>query len=172
MHPLDYFKFCPHCASAEFIIETPSSKKCKNCGFEYFKSPSPGVAVFITDSQNRLLVVKRAKEPATGTWDLPGGFVEIGEKAEEGAICEVMEETGLDIAVDNYLFSIPNRYMFSGMDVRPLDLFFRAHLLGKKEVHLDLTENSALEWVEISKLNPQDFGLPSIKIAVAEFLKL
>ncbi|EJW12285.1 NUDIX hydrolase [Rhodovulum sp. PH10] len=45
----------------------------------------------------RVLLVRRAREPARGTWTLPGGGVELGETLLEAVRREVAEETGLAI---------------------------------------------------------------------------
>ena len=45
----------------------------------------------------RILLVKRAKEPYRGNWQLPGGKIEPMETAEEAAIREVKEETYLNL---------------------------------------------------------------------------
>ena len=79
---------------------------------------------FIRNSKGELLLVRRAKEPAKGTLDLPGGFVDMYESAEDAAHREVKEETGLDIAGCRYLFSIPNLYPYSGFEVHTVDMFF------------------------------------------------
>jgi 8-oxo-dGTP diphosphatase len=47
----------------------------------------------------RVLLVKRGHEPLKGEWSLPGGTVELGETLEEALTREVLEETGLEIAV-------------------------------------------------------------------------
>lgn len=70
-----------------------------------------------------MLVVRRAKDPAKGTLDLPGGFVDLHESAEEAVRREVKEETGLDVKSSRYLFSIPNIYLYSGFEVHTEDLF-------------------------------------------------
>ena len=46
-----------------------------------------------------VLLIKRKKEPYLGFWALPGGFLEIEETPEDGAMRELREETGLDIEV-------------------------------------------------------------------------
>ena len=45
-----------------------------------------------------MLVCRRAIDPAKGTLDLPGGFIDMNETGEEGVAREVLEETGLDVA--------------------------------------------------------------------------
>ena len=47
----------------------------------------------------RLLLVKRGREPARGTWSVPGGRVEAGETDEQATAREVLEETGLRVVV-------------------------------------------------------------------------
>jgi 8-oxo-dGTP diphosphatase len=42
-------------------------------------------------------------EPTVPTWTLPGGGVELGESLEEGAVREVREETGYDVALGGLL---------------------------------------------------------------------
>ena len=63
-------------------------------------------------------------EPAKGTLDLPGGFADVGETAEEAVAREVMEETGLAVKAARYLFSQTNVYRYSDLDIQTLDLFF------------------------------------------------
>lgn len=46
-----------------------------------------------------IVLVKRHYEPFKGCWALPGGFVESGESAEEAAVREAEEETGMHIRI-------------------------------------------------------------------------
>lgn len=48
----------------------------------------------------RLLLVRRATEPLRGFWAPPAGYVEMDESAEEAAVREAREETGLEVALD------------------------------------------------------------------------
>jgi 8-oxo-dGTP diphosphatase len=52
-------------------------------------------ALIINDQ--KILLVKKAREPNKGLWSLPGGLVELGETIEEALVREVNEETGLSI---------------------------------------------------------------------------
>ena len=97
MHPLEKFEYCPMCGSHHFVENSKASKKCENCGFEFFMNPSSANVAIITNSKGEILVERRRNEPAKGTLDLPGGFAELGETAEQGVAREVMEETGLKV---------------------------------------------------------------------------
>jgi 8-oxo-dGTP diphosphatase len=44
----------------------------------------------------RLLMIRRGRGPAMGTWSIPGGRVETGETLAEAVVRELAEETGLE----------------------------------------------------------------------------
>ena len=64
--------------------------------------PRPAVTtdcvVFGMDNQDlKVLLIERGWEPYKGTWAFPGGFLNMDETAEQGALRELKEETGLDL---------------------------------------------------------------------------
>lgn len=171
MHPLDKFEFCPKCGSKHFDINNEKSKKCDNCGFVYYMNPSSATAAFIINERNELLVERRGKEPAKGTLDLPGGFVDMDETAEEGMAREIKEETGLEIASAEYLFTIPNIYRYSGIDIHTLDMFFRCTVAEGAQPKAD-DDAAECMWIPLSEIHTEQFGLRSIRQALYKFLEL
>lgn len=168
-HPLEKFAYCPVCGNREFAVNNVKSKKCRSCGFTYYANPSAATAAFIIRN-GCLLVVRRAKEPAKGTLDLPGGFVDMDETVEEGMIREIREETGLEARSVNYLFSLPNLYEYSGMTIHTLDMFFTAEVDNDAVAQAD-DDAASLQWVPLSEVEPVLFGLHSIRHAVERFKK-
>ena len=171
-HPLELFRFCPKCGSSEFEIHNALSRHCTNCGFTYYQNPRASTAAFILNTKGELLVARRAKDPAKGTLDLPGGFVDNNENAEQGMVREIEEETGLKVEADQvkYMFSIPNIYRYSGMDIHTLDLFFLCRVAEDAEVKA-ADDAAELTWLPLREVYVERFGLRSIREAVHRFLQ-
>ena len=58
--------------------------------------PSVGLGVIIVNEEGKILIGKRRGSHAPH-YSIPGGALELGESFEDGAVREVVEETGLSI---------------------------------------------------------------------------
>lgn len=160
-----FLQNCPHCGSAAFNFNNVKSKKCADCGFQYYMNPSAAVAAFIRNDKGELLVCKRAKDPAKGTYDLPGGFVDFDETAEQAVVRELEEELQAKVLRLDYRFSLPNNYLYSGLTIPTLDLFFECKILNYADLQA-ADDVAGFEFVALAAINPADFGLHSIRKAV------
>lgn len=168
-HPFYQFHHCPKCGSEHFVINNAKSKKCENCGFVYYFNSCAATVALILNEKNELLVCRRAKDPAKGTLDLPGGFIDMYETGEEGVAREVLEETGLVVERATYQFSLPNTYVYSDFEVHTLDLFFRCDVAQADhlEANDDITDAFFLP---LSDIRVDDFGLDSVRTGLQRFL--
>jgi len=66
---------------------------------EYPSAPLVGVGVLVFNNENKILLVRRGKEPSQGLWTLPGGLVELGEELKAAAKREVLEECYIEVDV-------------------------------------------------------------------------
>jgi 8-oxo-dGTP diphosphatase len=76
----------------------------------------PGVTVdlvifTVNEEQLKVLLVRRAEEPYSGFWSIPGGFLKQGESLDEAAIRVMNEKTGVkEIYLEQlYTFGEPDR---------------------------------------------------------------
>ena len=70
---------------------------CDECG--QWEKPSLAVDAIVINA-DKILLIKRGKEPWKGMLAFPGGFVEQGEDPEVAVIRELKEECGLDGVVE------------------------------------------------------------------------
>ncbi|MHA1771839.1 MAG: NUDIX domain-containing protein [Candidatus Thorarchaeota archaeon] len=118
-----------------------------------YRSPTPTVDVAIIDREN-IILVKRGHEPYKGSWVLPGGFIEYGETAEEAAVREVLEETGVSVKLRDILgvYSAPER------DPRKhvLTVVFVAERIKGEPVGGD--DAAEAKWFKIKETETMDLG--------------
>ena len=63
------------------------------------KAPRVGCGALIQDANNRILLVKRLRDPEAGCWGFPGGKVDFGETVEAAICREITEELGISITL-------------------------------------------------------------------------
>jgi 8-oxo-dGTP diphosphatase len=106
------YRYCPRCSgSLETRVVKPNEPQrlvCAACSFIFYQDPKV-VAGTIFTLDNRIVLLKRAVEPALGKWVFPGGYVDRGESVQEAAIRETLEESRLEVA----LISLLNVYSYS-----------------------------------------------------------
>lgn len=74
---------------------------------EYPQRPIAGVGVILYE-KGKVLIIKRAFEPSSNRWSIPGGAVELGETVRDAARREVLEELGLEVEIRDVVEVIDN----------------------------------------------------------------
>lgn len=57
----------------------------------------------VVKDDDKILLVKRERDPGKGRWSIAGGLLELGERVWDGAKREVEEETGLEVDIDRLI---------------------------------------------------------------------
>jgi ADP-ribose pyrophosphatase YjhB (NUDIX family) len=93
--------YCSRCGAALRLGSVPGEDRerlaCDACGFVAYVNPRLVVTCLPITEAGEVMLLRRGIEPARGLWAQPGGFMEIDETVQEGAIRETFEETGLVI---------------------------------------------------------------------------
>lgn len=93
--------FCPACGQAlvERVLEEDHRPRlvCPE-GHVTWRNPRLVVGT-LPVRDGRVYLARRSIEPGAGLWTYPGGFLELGEAAQEGARRETEEETRLKVEV-------------------------------------------------------------------------
>jgi 8-oxo-dGTP diphosphatase len=132
---------------------------------------APSVFVAVRWHHGTLLLVRRCD---SGTWELPGGRVDVGETAVEAAVRETVEETGVHVEVTELagLFTDPGHVVraIDGEVRQQFALLFRARAVGGMP-HGNQHETSEAAWVAVADLA----GLPmepAVRLWVAQALAM
>lgn len=133
------FSFCPICGG-KLERHPPKLLVCPICKVDHYINARPCNAAVLTDSEGRILLTKRKFEPAAGLWDLPGGFIDIGETAEESVVREMQEELGIKVKNIKYLCSGQDRYTFKRINYYTLGFVFTAEIESGQMIAKDDVE--------------------------------
>jgi ADP-ribose pyrophosphatase YjhB (NUDIX family) len=160
------YSFCPRCGGRfeERVLKEgdPERLVCGSCGFVFYLGPKL-VAGAVFELDEEIVLVQRDIEPGYGKWTFPGGFVERGERAEDAAEREVLEECGLEIRARGII----GLYSYEGQI--PAIAVFGADVIGGEPVPLDETMDvkgfprDGLPWSEMA--------FPSTEQALKDYLR-
>jgi len=158
-------RFCPLCG-ARLVRQpvAPDAKQeavCSACDFVFYLNPKV-VAGAILARDGRILLLRRAIEPARGKWTFPGGFVDWGEAVREAAIRETREEVQIEVRLDR----LHGVYSYPGAPV--VIVVYRARMAGGtlRANH----EVQEVAWVRPEAIPWEELAFPSTLEALRDWL--
>ncbi|WP_338236378.1 NUDIX hydrolase [Persicobacter diffluens] len=165
--PKDQMHFCPKCGGRSFPFEGKKFQ-CDSCDFTLYINSSCAVAALILNEKGELLLSRRKFAPLEGTLDLPGGFVDPMESAEEAIRREIKEELNLEIVKLDFFCSVPNEYIFKGLSYYTTDITFICKVDSFTNMHVmdDISEALFIQPLEIDL---KEVGAISMKKIIQQF---
>lgn len=165
MNPQGY-EFCPRCGGAleERVVKSgePERLVCGECGFVFYQGPKL-VASAIFELDGGIVLIQRSIEPGYGLWTFPGGFVELGERAEAAAERESLEECGIEIAAGEIIG------LYSYRDSVPAIAVYAADAVGGSPEPRD--ETLAVRSFARDELPWCELAFPSTEHALKDYLR-
>ena len=139
---------------------------CAACGYAVYVNPRPTGTAIILDDEDRFLVIRRARPPQEGWWDLPGGFCDGWEHPRDAAVREAREELGVELRLGAFVGMWIGTYEFQDEPLPVLDCFWLASLVPGAVITLDPAEGTALAWVPLS--DPPPLAFSTMESAIRE----
>lgn len=169
MKPADLFRHCPQCGKAQ-----PATGRapfhCEACGFLFYFNPAIAVGAVLLAPDDTVLLIRRARDPHQGKLSVPGGFVDVGEVAEDALRREIREEVGLEVKRLDYFCSLPNQYHYRGVTYQVLDFFFIGQV-DSKSVQTDPGEVAEVCWLPRSQIALDGIAFDSVREMLRRFIE-
>ena len=120
-------KHCTECGG-ELVDRVPAGddrrrRVCSACEHVHYQNPLVVVGCLV-EHGDRVLLCRRAIEPARGRWTIPAGFLELGETMAAGAARETREEACARVEI-----VAPHSHL-ELTHIGQLHMTFRARLVG------------------------------------------
>lgn len=163
------FQHCPRCGDEGIAFQEDNALCCPECEFVYYINPAPTSTALLRNADGQLLMVRRARDPQKGMWDLPGGFIDSGETAEAALQRELQEELGVTADRMSYFGSWVNTYVYEEVPYVTLDLIFVADLSQEPRV-TDEHEISEMQWFEPQQIAIEKVAFPSLRAALRSYI--
>jgi len=168
MNIQESFRYCPKCAAPGPKVSEGRYITCDKCGFAYYHNTAAAVAA-IVESNGRILLTRRAKQPKAGLLDLPGGFADYGETIEQALERELREEIDIEVSGIRYLTSAPNIYVYKDIPYHVIDLFFTCRLDDASVIKTS-NEIAGYEFLRAGEIPFQNIAFESTKAGLSFYI--
>ncbi len=164
-----FFKYCPNCSSQNLTYVNNFTLHCSDCDFVLYHNIAAAVALVFT-FEDKILFTERNVDPDKGKLDLPGGFIDPNETAEEAACREISDELGLTITLNDltYVTTSPNNYLYKNVPYRTMDIFYECQLKSDVISINAADEIKSLTWIKRSEIDLNKIGFVSIRKVIGE----
>ena len=145
--------FCSNCGHPLTYLTPPGDDRsrycCDSCGLVHYQNPRMVVGC-IPESEDKILLCRRAIEPCYGKWTLPAGYLENGETLAAGAKREAFEEARAKVEI------LAPYALYDICYVNQVYLMFRAQLkdnnfrAGEESLEVRLFAEKNIPWQEIA----------------------
>jgi ADP-ribose pyrophosphatase YjhB (NUDIX family) len=161
-------RFCLQCGGRLRAVRERGKlrRRCGRCGWTFYGNPVPA-AIAVIRRGRHILLTRRAVPPFAGTWDLPGGFLEAGERPDEALRRELREELGVTVRDARLLLFETDVYGPSGVPV--LAAAYEARLSpGRLRPGDDVSE---ARWFAEDAIPYRAIGFPSIRRSLRAYVR-
>ncbi|TVQ85530.1 MAG: NUDIX domain-containing protein [Micavibrio sp.] len=115
-------------------------------------------ALIFNEEKDKVLLIKKARGPYTGMFDLPGGSPEPTELLEETLYREIKEETDCDVTHAVQIGGVSAKFHYrknSGEEaiLRHLGVVYKTEIAGTPKVDADGEDSNGCVWLNICDLN-------------------
>ena len=162
------FKYCPLCGADLGYLrgETENIPRCDKCGKVFYPAPHPTANAIIVDDKGKVLLTRRKYEPMKGYWDVPGGFLDIGESIEDGLRREIREELDIEIEIGELIGTFPGTYGEQGIPT--INMFYFARITGG--IPRAGSDVAGFEWFPSGKI-PEQIAFENGRKALEKWLE-
>ena len=126
-------------------------------------------AVTYNEDRTRILLIKKARGPYTGLYDLPGGSPEETELLEEALIREVLEETNCTVTDYSQIGCVSTRYEYHKDEqdglLRHLGVLFNVTIEGDIKTDADGEDSDGAIWMPIEQVSEEN-STPFVLLAL------
>ena len=146
--------YCSRCGAALRFgpIEGEERERLafESCGYVAYVNPRLVVTTLPVTDRGEVMLLRRGIEPGYGLWAQPGGFLEIDETVNEGAIRETLEEVGLVVEPGEIVG------LYSRIEAAVVVLAFEARIVGgevrtsSEALEVRAFRPEAIPWREIA----------------------
>ena len=147
---MEELKFCPKCGDISLHFDKINRLHCSSCDFVLYHNCAGAVAVMLR-YQDEVFLTIRNQEPQKGKLDLPGGFCDPNESAEQTCQRELYEELKLQINPEN-------------IDYNTLDIFFEYQMDMKFQPEIEESEIADGVWFRINEIPIDNLAFNSQRI--------